>query len=66
MKIKQDQLNIQIYCPLTNQKIMARFIDPQLYQYYSDKGYNFLFEEDIQTIENIEEIIEIKETKKKK
>lgn len=46
MKIKQQYLDTQICCPATRQHILCRFIDKNLYQYYSTHGYSIIFEED--------------------
>jgi hypothetical protein len=47
MKLKEQYLDTKICCPLTHQHIFCRFIDKNIYSYYYDKGYSFLFEDEI-------------------
>lgn len=53
LKIKDEYLNGGLYCPLRKVEVSIRFIEPEMYQYYFDKGYNHIFD-----IENEEPIIQ--------
>jgi hypothetical protein len=44
LKIKEEHLNELIFCPFTKKNILVRFIDSEMYNLYSNKGYSNLFE----------------------
>jgi hypothetical protein len=46
LKIKEEYLDELIFCPFTKKNILVRFIDVEMYNIYSNKGYSNLFEED--------------------
>jgi len=46
LKIKSEFLDEMIFCPFTKKNVLVRFIDSEMYQIYSNKGYSNLFEED--------------------
>lgn len=46
MKIKEQYLDTYVRCPLTSQDQLLRFLDINLYNYYSTHGYSDMFEED--------------------
>ncbi len=43
--IKKEHIGLTIFCPIARKNILVDLIDPTLYDYYSSKGYDFLFEE---------------------
>jgi len=42
--LKEEYLDINIFDPLTKKEISVRFIPTELYDYYYNRGYDFLFE----------------------
>lgn len=46
LKIKEEHLDTVIFCPFTKKNISMRFINDDMYIWYSKKGYSNLFEED--------------------
>ena len=50
MIIKEQYLDNNIQCIFTNKVIMVRFIPYELYGYYFNSGYSFLFEEENENI----------------
>jgi len=46
-KIKKQYLNDKIPCPLTKQIVSVRLIPESLYEIYAQKGYEFLFEQEV-------------------
>jgi hypothetical protein len=51
LKIKYECLDMRISCPLTKKEVYVRFVDPELYNIYYNRGYDFIFEEEIEIIE---------------
>jgi hypothetical protein len=47
LKLKEQFLDINIFDPLTRKEILVRFIETELYDYYFNNGYSFLFEKEI-------------------
>jgi hypothetical protein len=45
IKIKDEYLDVKISCPATRKDIICRFIPSELYSFYKNKGYDFIFEE---------------------
>lgn len=60
---KEEYLDIVICCPATKKEIQVRFINKELYKYYYDNGYNFIFEEPLLKLG--EEIVQRKRKKRK-
>jgi hypothetical protein len=58
LKIKEEHLDTIIFCPFTKKNISMRFIEENMYVWYSAKGYSNLFEEDkpIQQKQTIKQI----------
>ena len=54
--IKNEYLDTKICCPATRKEIFVRFIPVEMYDFYFNRGYDFIFEE----------IIEEKQIKKEK
>jgi hypothetical protein len=44
-KIKKEHYGLIISDPLSRRNVQVDFIDPALYEFYSKKGFSFLFEE---------------------
>lgn len=47
LKIKEEHLDEMIFCPFTKKNVLVRFIDSDMYELYSNKGYSNLFEIDV-------------------
>jgi hypothetical protein len=47
LKIKEEHLDTIIFCPFTKKNISMRFIEENMYVWYSAKGYSNLFEVDV-------------------
>lgn len=47
MEIREEYLDTKLLCPLTNQVLTLRFVDPRLYGIYCKNGYGFMFKEDV-------------------
>lgn len=43
MRIKSEHLDTFISCPATGKIINTLFLDKELYQYYYNNGYEYLF-----------------------
>lgn len=71
MKIKEENLDLNISCPFTGKHLWVRELDPLSYEHYYNKGYQWLFEDDAieeeqffdNTLENFEYKQEIKKEK---
>lgn len=46
LKIKEEYLDINIFDPLTRKEIFVRFIPTELYDYYYNNGYDFMFKKE--------------------
>lgn len=44
LKIKNEWINSGIYCPIRKNEIKVRFMEKELYEYYFNNGYSFLFD----------------------
>jgi hypothetical protein len=52
MKIKEENLDLQISCPLTSKIVWVRELESDVYIHYYNRGYQWLFE----TEEVVEEL----------
>lgn len=49
LKIKDEYLDGGLYCPLRKVEVSIRFIEPEMYQYYFDRGYSHIFDVEVET-----------------
>jgi len=46
LKIKEEYLDMIIYDTPTRQNMLVRFIPRELYDYYYNRGYDYIFEKE--------------------
>jgi len=46
LKIKEEYLDLVIYDVPTRSTLIARFIDKELYDYFYNRGYDYIFEKE--------------------
>lgn len=52
MKFKAQYVDCIIKCPFTNKMVNTFFVDPELYKYYINRGFGYMFEETENSIED--------------
>lgn len=57
LKLKNEWLNSGIYCPLRKVEIKVLLMEKELYKYYFDNGYSFLFEIELPTKQTVKPTI---------
>lgn len=57
MNIKEENLDLHISCPYTGKILWVREIDPRMYPFLLNAGYNWLFEEKKVIEEPIKKIV---------
>lgn len=68
MKIKEEHLDLNISCPFTGKHLWVRELEPSVYSHYANKGYEWLFEEEVKEVKEISEeefFVDSEPTKKK-
>ena len=65
MKIKEEHLDKNISCPFTGKHLWVRELEPSVYSHYANKGYEWLFEEEVKAISEEEFFIEPEPIKNK-